>query len=125
MDRRFHILFAVVMIVAAQVACIPSQDCDSVAIDIQGKVVDQFGQGIPSARVRILNEEFTKIDMTLITDADGAFEYQNLIVFRCETLTITVSAAGFTNETLQFHVYAGLTDSLPEFLTLTLTSAIP
>jgi hypothetical protein len=63
---------------------------------------------------------YTDINLTLTTDENGRFGPKQVSIFRCETLKLTVSAAGSSEQTFSFLADKELSNSIPDDLVVTL-----
>ncbi|MEO8394145.1 MAG: hypothetical protein ABI700_14240 [Chloroflexota bacterium] len=80
------------------------QDCNGTSIHLSGTV-----QGISTGTISVKGENSLHggsgaVDLTLTTDANGAFDSGStrLPVFVCEILSITISAEGFKTQHMNY-----------------------
>lgn len=112
------------MLLLAQVACIPPQDCGGVNFTVKGTVKNEQGQPLENVTVRVYNNgsyELPPFDVTVASNSQGYFETEQLYSYGCTEFMINFSSKGYVIQELTYypHYEAG-TPAIPEQLNVVL-----
>lgn len=123
MPNWFYVFVAIGMLGLASLACV--QDCMGVTFSVQGYVVDETGNPIANAAIRVWNNgayERPAFDLITTTDADGYFQTDSVFSYGCVSFQVEVFAVGYEIKTLTFYPPAneGWSNELPDEITVQL-----